>query len=80
MTDFDDVKEDLERMRDEIKLKMHLANMDMKEEWGGLEQKFEHFTAQTRARESAAGVGHAVDQLGNELKKAYLRFQNALKD
>lgn len=80
MADMNELKADLERMRDEIKLKLHLANMDMKEEWSGLEHKFQEFTAQARVQDSAEGVGAAVDHLGGELKKAFTRFQNALKD
>jgi hypothetical protein len=80
VADFDDLFDELERYRDEINLKMHLASMDMKDEWQELEQKWDRFSAQARVSDSADSIGDALDQLGGELKMAYGRFRDALKD
>lgn len=80
MADFDDLKEELERYRDEINLKMHLASMEMKDEWQDLERKWDRFSAQAGVGDSTEGIGGALDQLGGELKKAYKRFRGALSD
>jgi hypothetical protein len=78
MADFDDMKEELEQLRDEIKLKMHLASMDAREEWGGLEQKWDDFNARAKFAQSGEDIGDALDLLGDELKQAFVRFKNAL--
>lgn len=78
MSDFDRLVEDLKKARDEIKLKLHLASMDAKDEWEDLEQKWDEFSTRADMNRSAEGVGDALDQLGGELKQAYLRFRNAL--
>lgn len=78
MSDFDRLVEDLKKARDEIKLKLHLASMDAKEEWTDLEQKWDEFSTRADMNRSAEGVGDALDQLGGELKQAYQRFRNAL--
>lgn len=78
MSEIDRLKQDLERYRDEIKVKMHLASMEMKEEWDELEKKWDHFMAQAKVSESAQSVGGAVDKLGQELKDAYKRIREAI--
>ncbi len=78
MADFDDMKEELEQLRDEIKLKMHLASMDAKEEWGDLEKKWDDFNARAGLAQSGEEIGDALDLLGDELKRAFVRFKNAL--
>ena len=78
MSEIDRLKQDLERHRDELKVKMHLASMDAKEEWDELEKKWDHFVAQARVSESAQHVGGALDKLGAELKDAYKRLREAI--
>jgi len=78
MSDFDKLKADLERMRDELRLKMHLASMDAKEEWNDLEQKWQSFSDRAEMNKSAEGLGAALGDLGDELKAAYQRLRKAL--
>ena len=78
MSDYDDLKEELTKLRDEIQLKMHLASMDMKDEWAGLEKQWGDFASKARVHESSEGIGNALDSLGVELKAAYHRFKDAL--
>lgn len=78
MSDFDRLIEDLKKARDDIKLQLHLASMDARDEWVGLERKWEHFSARAEVDKSAEGVGGALDSLGEELKQAYVRFRNAI--
>ena len=78
MSEIDRLKQDLERHRDELKVKIHLASMDAKEEWDELEKKWDHFVAQARVSESAQSVGGALDKLGSELKDAYKRLREAI--
>lgn len=78
MSDFDKLKADLERIRDEIRLKMHLASMEAKEEWDELEGKWQSFSDRSEMNKSAEGVGAAMGVLGEELKQAYIRLRKAL--
>ena len=78
MADTDSMKQELEQLRDEIKLKMHLASLDAKEEWGSLEQKWEDFNARAKLSESGEDIGSALGLLGEELMQAFTRFKNAL--
>ena len=40
MADIDDLKRELKKLRGEMELKMHLASMEMKQEWAELEGKW----------------------------------------
>jgi len=82
-TDFKELITSLERVRDEIKLKIHLAAADARDEWEELERKLGHLRAKAntlgRVAEDAAGdVGEAVELLGKELKKGYERLRKAV--
>ena len=80
MSDFDLLLEDIKRARDEIKLRMHLASMEVKDEWNDLEGKWKDFSDRAEMEQSAEGLGSAFSQLGDELKQAYVRIRNALND
>jgi hypothetical protein len=79
MTDTHDLKRDLKKLRDELILKMHLASMEMKQEWTELEGKWEKFSDRTGLDESAHALGGSLEGLGEELKKSYKRFKAGLK-
>ena len=78
MSDFDKLKADLERIRDEVRLKMHLASMEAKEEWTELEGKWQSFSDRAEVDKSKEGLGAALGEVGEELKQAYRRLRNAL--
>lgn len=78
MADFESLKAELQRARDEIKLKLHLASMEVKEEFDGLEQKWQAFSERAEMNKSADGLGTALSSLGEELKRAYQRIRKAL--
>ena len=80
MSDFDDLKAELKRARDEIALRLHLASMEAKQEWQELEGKWNDFAARADMDETAEGIGAALKQLGMELKQGYGRLKNALRD
>ena len=80
MSDLDDLVEDLKQKRDELRLQMHLASKEAKDEWDELEAKMEDFTEKAKVSETSAGVGKALGQLGHELKLGYDRIWKAVKD
>ncbi len=78
-----ELAEDLAQSRDELKLKMKLASNEMRDEWGDIEKRWDHFRQQlTRAKHEAADsgedIGDALAHLGKELKKSYDRIRKAL--
>jgi len=80
MNDIDDLLSDLRRRRDELRLKMHLASRELKDEWDELEDKMEELSKRAQLEQTGEGIGRALGQLGNELKQGYGRIRNALRD
>src|SRR3569832_2076091 len=59
--DFDELLESLRRQRDMLKLKMHLARADARDEWAELEKKWQHLSAKSSsARRDAEAVSKDV--------------------
>lgn len=80
MSDLDDILEDLKQKRDELRLQMHLASKEAKDEWNELEDKMEEFSEKAKIGETGQGVGKALGQLGQEIKLGYERLRKAVKD
>jgi len=80
MSDLDDILEDLKQKRDELRLQMHLASKEAKDEWDELEEKMDEFSAKAKLDETGQGVGKAIGQLGHEIKLGYERIWKAVKD
>ena len=78
-----ELKQELERLRDELAVRMHLAKAEARDQWEELEKKWEHFRARLEvvgraAEESAEDVGDALELLGSELKRGYARIRKLL--
>lgn len=85
MPDFDDMIEELKQKRDELRVQMHLASKELKDEWEDLEEKMEdfsrkakQFTDDAELKKTGSGIGDALSQLGSELKRGYQRIRDAL--
>ena len=81
--DMTDMAEKLRRERDQLSVKMHLASMEVRDEWEELEEKWEEFSAGSKRFykevEPALGEIHAaLVLLGDELKAGYKKIRNAL--
>ena len=82
--DWDELVAKLKQERDELALKVHLGSKDAAAEWEKLEVKWREFTAtkmppmKQAAKETAAGVGAALDGAAEELKKGYERIRKLL--
>ena len=75
--------EELRQARDELKVQMHLAGAEAKDEWAALEGKWEDFHAHSsrvghEVGEAAEEVGDALELLGEELRKGYRRIRKTL--
>ncbi|MEP2759009.1 MAG: hypothetical protein ABJP66_08090 [Hyphomicrobiales bacterium] len=71
MADFDKIVADLKQTRDEVKLKIHLGNKDLQDEWQVLEAKWAEFERDAKLSESAEGIS-------DELADAYRKIKAAL--
>ncbi len=78
MTEEKKIKQELQELRDELALKIHLASMEGKEEWEKLESKWEKFSSSAHLDETADNVSAALKLLGNEIKEGYHRLKKAL--
>jgi ElaB/YqjD/DUF883 family membrane-anchored ribosome-binding protein len=63
-----DTLAELETLRDEIRVRIHLAGMDAKTTWNELEPKIEHLEEQ--AKEATDHAAHALRDRANELVSA----------
>jgi len=73
----------LEQQRDELRVKMSLAKLDVREEWNKLEKKFAEFQAKTQpVREelgtTADNVGAALRLAAEEIREGYVRLRKRL--
>ena len=87
MIDFDDLVQELQQKRDELRVQLNLASREMKDEWDELEKKLGEltekageFAAEANIKETGEGVGRALSQLVDEIKLGYDRIWKALKD
>jgi len=87
MSGFDDLMQDLKQVRDEMRLQIHLASKEAKEEWDELEDKMEDFSAKAKKfsddaklKETGEGLSEALGKVGHELKLGYERLRKAMKD
>jgi len=81
---FDQVMADLRQQRDELRLQMHLAKAEAREEWEELEKKWQHLEtrlerAAGEAKASAENIGAAMETVTDELGAAYRRIRNSLR-
>lgn len=73
----------LAQMRDELKVKMHLAKADARKEWEKLEAKWQEFERKGQAVENATEqsrqeIQEALGELSRELKEGYERIRKAI--
>jgi len=75
----------LKRERDELKLKIHLAEMEAKEEYERLSGKYDELAQQyapvtDAASETADNVVAALSLAAGEMKNGFQRIRKALSD
>lgn len=73
----------LRQERDELKLKVHLAKMDAKQEWEVAESKWEAFESKFDERlktgkQTTSEVQDVLKELGDDISNAYRRIRDLL--
>lgn len=81
--DLETLETKLAQVRDELRLKMHLARADARDSWEGLEQKWQHFGGRLAdlreaSGEAAGDAWEGVKGLGRELAEGYEKLRKAL--
>jgi hypothetical protein len=82
--EFEEITETLKQQRGEIQLQIHLASMDAKQEWQHAENKWGKFVDSLsvitdESKEGSAELIHPTKVIGDELKEAYKRISDRLK-
>lgn len=87
MADFDELLEELRQKRDELRVQLHLASKEARDEWEELEEKMDEYSSKAKQlageaglRETGQGVGKALGQLGHEIKLGYERIRKAIRE
>jgi hypothetical protein len=80
---FQDVVTDLERERDELRVRMHLAKAEARDELAKLDEKLDELrfrasAAGTEARSAMGEIGEAAGLLADEIKQGYDRVRKTL--
>ena len=75
--DLEETKADLQRMADEIRVKLHLAGMDAKDAWEEIQPRITDF--EQRFDATADEVSDELKALGGEIKKRLLNIKDKLK-
>ncbi len=80
----DSLMQTLKTERDELKLKIHLAEAEARDEWERLEPVWQRFHEKAQdvgstAVDASHEVGAAAQLLGNELAEGYVRIRDAIK-
>ena len=81
--DLETIELKLAQVRDELRLKVHLARADARDEWDVVEQKWARFRSRLAALREATGearedVWEGVRSLGREIGEGYDRIRRAL--
>jgi hypothetical protein len=79
-----EVLEKLRQERDELRVQMHLARADAKQEWERIEEKWREVDrnlapVKQTALHSAKDVITALESLGHEIAEAYRRLREGVR-
>ncbi len=82
-TDYDHLVQRLKTERDQLNLRIHLAEAELRDEWEELEQRWNSLQSKGRqlrkaADENADEIAAAAQKIGDELKKGYRRIKQRL--
>lgn len=78
------LKNELKVDRDELKLQLHLAKSELKDQWETTEVKWRHFKSKSKVINDSVGeAGHdlaaGLRELGKEIKHAYKDIKRGIK-
>ena len=68
--EIEQIRGDVQRLRDEIKLRLHLGAMDARDAFGTIEHDVDHI-----GREISQATRHSLESARNELKRLSAAFK-----
>ena len=71
-------REELQTLRDDLALRIHLGSKDLQDAWENLEARWHQFHSHAELDKTASGIGTAGELLAAELKAGYERIKKAL--
>lgn len=82
--DLNKLSETIRQHRDEVRVQLHLAKEDVKDEWDDLEVYWDRFRQKLDdvfhdAEDASKEARNNVHEMGDELKQSYERLKNRLK-
>lgn len=82
-TDVDILIKKLREQRDDLKVQVRLASMEVRDEWEQLERKWEELVDKSKrlkneVEPAVENVHTALNLLGSELKDGYKKIKNSL--
>ena len=77
LQDLQEMRDDLRRMADELRVRLHLAGMDAKDAWHDLQPQLEDF--ERRMDTAAEQVGDELKALGADIRQRMLNIKNKLR-
>ena len=74
----------LRQQRDELRVQMHLAKAEAREDWEELEKRWEDLEdrmpeLQKAAKDAAGNIGASLELVADEIGNAYKRLRDTLK-
>lgn len=81
--DFGKLRDELRQQRDELRVRIHLAGAEAKEQWEVIEKKWSRFEAKSNqvldeAKDASGDIADATKLLGSEIKEGYKRLRRVL--
>ena len=75
--------EELKTARDEIQVRLHLAKLEAREAWEGVEKQWEHVEGKLKVlgeatQESVEDVGKAAQLVLDEIREGYERIRKLI--
>ena len=79
----DELVDELREERDKLRVRIHLAKMEVSEEWEDIEEKLDNLESKAKAvgkatADSAEDIGAAARLLGKEIKDGFKHIANQL--
>ena len=81
---YDELVTELQQLRDELRLQIHLGSKEAQDEYRKVEQKWDELMQEGQplaeaVSDTASNVGAAVELAANELKQGYKKIWDLLK-
>ena len=83
-SELEELVDALRQQRDELRVQMHLAKAEARDEWEELEKRWEDLEAripdlQKAAADAAGNIGASLELVADEIANAYKRLRDTLK-